>query len=157
MNTLHDLFKPIKIIHFALCMGALLVIFIIKFITYVDSETKKNDIPIEYIGVAIGVFGIVMSRILFLAKTKTAKSNSSLRQKIEDYKAAVILQIAMLEGVSTINIIFYYIFKNDINFAFSIALLFLMVVRRPTIEDFIFHTSDNTKIDNTINEFTIVD
>ncbi|QQR97614.1 MAG: hypothetical protein IPK18_12310 [Sphingobacteriales bacterium] len=157
MPTLKDEFKPIQIVHMALCAGLFFIIILLKYISDKQKITSDDDSFIHYIGVGIGVISIVGSRILFMNSIQQAKVTSDFRSKINFYRTAIIQQSAMLEGAGMINIILYFIFGNELNFAFSLAILFLMIFRRPTIENMIKFTVDEYSNQQKINENTIVD
>lgn len=131
--TIGDNFKQMNIIHAALCIGCALVIYVM----YTLVNQDKNAVPVEniiftVIGVAIAFINVLLSRVLFFMRTRQAQTISDLGQKINIFRAAFIIQMALLEGAAIVNIIFYFITKNKNHFFIAIMVLLLMIVRRPT-------------------------
>ena len=56
-------------------------------------------------------------------KTRTALSTPSLSEKINIYRTALITQMALLEGTSILNIVLYFITKNDLHFFIALGIL----------------------------------
>jgi hypothetical protein len=149
-----DLFKPIQIIHAALCLGVLMIIFIIRFVMH-NNEKPTNE-NLQYIGIVAGIVAILLSRIMFINKIQTARKLNTLSEKINMYKVAMLLQMSILEAAAILNIILYFLFKNEINFAFSLAMAFLMIIRRPTIDSINANLIQPINIQEAINEHTEV-
>jgi hypothetical protein len=149
-----DLFKPIQIIHAALCLGVLMIIFIIRFVMHNDEKPTNENL--QYIGIVAGIVAILLSRIMFISKIQTARKLNTLSEKINMYKVAMLLQMSILEAAAILNIILYFLFKNEINFAFSLAIAFLMIIRRPTIDSINANLIQPTNIQEAINEHTEV-
>lgn len=131
--TLGDNFKQMNIIHAALCIGCALILFIM----YTLVNQDKNAVPatnmiFTVLGVAIAFINVLLSRILFFMRTQQAQTISDFGQKINIFRAAFIIQMAMLEGAAIINAIFYFLTKDKLHFFIAIGVLLLMVMRRPT-------------------------
>lgn len=137
MSNTNDLFKPIKIIHIALCAGVMMIIFIIKYLSDNNQESILENQYLKYVGVGFGALAVVLSRLIFVNKTQNISMLQDIHMKFNQYKIAMIIQMAILEAAAIINIVIYYLIKEDINFAFSLALLFLMIIRRPSLDKII--------------------
>lgn len=131
--TLGDNFKQMNIIHAALCIGCALIIFIMYTLVNQDkSAVPSENIFFTVIGVVIAFVNVLLSRVLFFMRTQQGQTITDFGQKINIYRAAFIVQMAMLEGAAIINVVFYFITKNKLHFFIAIGVLLLMIMRRPT-------------------------
>jgi len=126
--TSKEYFRTLQIIHLALIAGllffGLLAVFLInsgEFIVELK-ELKKTFfilVPVFVIG------GYLGGRILFKKSMETAGKKESLPEKMADYRSALIVKYALLEGPSMLAII-AYLLTGDLSFiiiaAFIIAI-----------------------------------
>lgn len=132
-NTIGIQFKSLKIIHGALCIGAFIILVIMRFLVQQDPIPKALNIDtFQIVGAVIGFVTVLSSRMLFFIKTKSALSVPSIKGKIDIYRIALIIQIAILEGGSILNAVLYFITKNDLHFFIALGLLLFMIFGRPT-------------------------
>lgn len=132
-NTVGAQFKAIRILHIALCVSLAIVLWIIRYLVKQHAATTiENNIIFEIIGVAIGFINVLAARLLFFMRTKAALSVISLKEKINIFRSAFIIQMAILEGAALLNGILYFITKYDLHFFISLGILLLMAFRRPT-------------------------
>lgn len=132
-NTVGSQFKNMKIIHAALCLGVVIILAIMRYLVKQDTTGViiENQVY-SIVGGAIGFAGVLGSRMLFFLKTRTALVTPSLKEKINIYRIALIMQMAILESASILNAVLYFITKNDLHFFIALGLLLFMVFGRPT-------------------------
>lgn len=132
-NTVGAQFKAIKIIHIAMCLGVFIMLFLFRYLVKKDDNAiADKNIAFEIIGITIGFACILSARFLFFMRTQTALSVVTLKEKIDIFRGAFIVQMALLEGAALINAVFYFITKNDLHFFIGLGVLLLMIWRRPT-------------------------
>ena len=132
-NTVGQQFKILNIIHAALCAGVVVILVLFRYLVKKEtSSPAENNIFFEIAGVVIAFLCLMSSRFLFFIRTKAALSVGSLKEKIDIFRGAFIVQMALLEGAAIINAMFYFIGKNDLNFFVALGVLLLMLFRRPT-------------------------
>jgi len=132
-NTIGTQFKAMKILHAALCIGVIVILAVMRYLVKQDTASALQDNQVFQIaGAAIGFIGVLGSRFLFFNKTRVALNTPSLTEKINIYRAALIIQMALLEGGAIINSIFYFLTKNDLHFFIALGLLLFMIFGRPT-------------------------
>ena len=132
-NTVGAQFKSLKIIHIALCLGVFIILFLLRYLVKQDTNVVPNkDLIFETVGIAVGFTSVLAARFLFFMRTKAALSVTSLKEKIDIFRSAFIVQMALLEGPAIINVVFYFITKNDLHFFIALGILLLMAFRRPT-------------------------
>lgn len=132
-STVGAQFKTINILHIAMCLGVVLFLAVFRYLVKQDTTVApEKNIIFEILGIAIGFVCVMAARLLFFSRTKAALTVSSLKEKIDIFRSAFIIQMALLEGAAFINIVFYYLTKDDLHFFISLGILLLMIVRRPT-------------------------
>jgi membrane protein implicated in regulation of membrane protease activity len=62
-----------------------------------------------YVALAIAVLSVGMSYKVFNQKAGEAKRQNDLTDKLNGYRAAVIMQLALCEGPGLVSIIFYFL------------------------------------------------
>lgn len=127
-QTSREYFKTMQIIYYALIAGqvsfALIALFLHQMIG-LDTGLNELRIIFLYIVPIFIVGGYLSSRILFKNSLKTAKSKSSLVEKMADYRAALIVRYALLEGPSFLAIVVYLITGD---FSFLVMAVFIIVI-----------------------------
>lgn len=133
IETVGSQFKSMKILHAALCIGVAIILAVIRYFVKKDTTSVvDNNQVFTIIGTVAGFAGVLVSRMLFFIKTRTALPKPLLRDKINIYKSALIIQMAMLEGASILNAVLYFVTKNDLHFFIALGLLLFMIFGRPT-------------------------
>lgn len=127
-------FKALKILHIAMCVGVIMILGIMRYLVKQQPpvDHTEDNIIFEVIGVGLAFIGVLISRFLFFTRASAATSVPSLSEKINIYRGALIVQLALLEGPSIINTIFYFLTKNDLHFFIALGLLLFMIWSRPT-------------------------
>jgi hypothetical protein len=132
-NTVGSEFKTITILHIALCAGVIIILAIFRYLVKQETDAVVNkDIIFEAVGISVGFICVLAARFLFFTRVKAAETVVSLKEKISIFRTAFIIQMALLEGAAIINIIFYFLTKNDLHFFIALGILLLMIFRRPT-------------------------
>lgn len=132
-QTVGTQFKTLSILHAALCGGVILVLFLFRYLVKNDANAQPiHNLVMEIVGIAVGFINVLLSRFLFFTRTRQAMATPSLKEKLNIFRSAFILQMALLEGAALINAIFYFITKNDIHFFIGLGILLLMLFRRPS-------------------------
>lgn len=131
-NTVGQQFKILNIIHAALCAGVIVILVLFRYLVKKETTTAENNVIFEIAGVVSAFLCVMSSRFLFFIRTKAALSVASLGEKINIFRGAFIVQMALLEGAAIINALFYLIGRNDLNFFVALGVMLLMLFRRPT-------------------------
>ncbi len=99
-NTVGTQFRALRIIHIALCVGVLLILSVFRYLVKQESDVVPDkNLIVEILGVAIGFVCVIAARFLFFVRTKAGLSVVTLKEKINIFRGAFILQMALLEGV----------------------------------------------------------
>ncbi len=133
VNTVGTQFRSVTILHIVLCLGVFIVLFLFRYLIKQQADVMPDkNLPFEIIGIVVGFVGVLAARFLFFMKAKAALSVSTLGEKLDIFRGAFIIQMALLEGSAIINAAFYFITKNDLHFFIALGILLLMIFRRPT-------------------------
>ncbi|MEZ5054888.1 MAG: hypothetical protein R2807_09060 [Chitinophagales bacterium] len=132
-QTVGSYFKTMNILHYVMCLGFILIVAGAR--VYVkqnpDTQAFPQNFVFEIIGIAIGAIGVMAARFLFFQKAKEALSVFTLGEKLNIFRFAHLIQIAILEGVGMINIVFYFLTHKELHFFIAVGIAIMMVFRRP--------------------------
>lgn len=133
-KTIGDYFKQLTVLFVALSSGCAILIGVFYFLSKDNTEFKDTQFTLilEMVGIGVGFAMAIAARFLFFNTCRGAISKTKLSEKLNIYRTAILLQMALLEGGCLLNIILYFIGKSSFNLAVACGLLFLMVMRRPT-------------------------
>jgi hypothetical protein len=111
-QTSKDYFRTLQIIYIALIAGQVLFGLMALFLhQMIGLDAGLNDLKSVFIYI-VPIFivgGYFASRILYKNSLKKAKSRASLIEKMSDYRAALVVRYALLEGPSFFAIVSYLI------------------------------------------------
>lgn len=135
---MNELLRPVKLLTTALSIGVLVFAGIAVVLTHVleiaPFERSTNPFMF-YAGLLISVIAIATGFSLF-RKRSLACSVTDEKEKIEQYRAAIVLLYAFLEGPALFNIIGYLLGGNDGNLILVILSLAFMLLQQPSEEKF---------------------
>jgi hypothetical protein len=97
----------------------------------------------------IGAF--VASNILFKKRIEIAKGKNNLIGKMAEYRGAIILKLAPLEGGSFFSIIAFFITGNIIFLSLSALIILMFILNQPTKEKAIADLELNYDEENELN------
>ncbi|MEO5944932.1 MAG: hypothetical protein ABIP30_09230 [Ferruginibacter sp.] len=112
--------KALKILHSALMMGVVMFGAIAFFLVYANhtSPVTGLDKPLQVIALILCAAGMYFSNKLFKQQIETIKqSGDSVKEKINKFRAACIMQWALLEGPALFTVIALFL---TCNYAFLI-------------------------------------
>ncbi len=128
METQTGYTKALQIMYKALLAGPLLFIAIVILLYAKAGLTPAIDKGtgniFMYVVIIVAVSCVVMSNKLFNQKLEETKQRSDLIGKLDGYRAAFILQLALCEGPSLFAIICYFLTENK---AVLIILAFVLL------------------------------
>lgn len=127
-QTSREYFKSLKIIYYALIAGQL---FFASTSLYLqlsgnfDTEVKDIRDVFLYVVPLFVIAGIFGSNYIFKIKIKAAKNKPNLMEKMFDYRGALIVRYALLEGPSFFCIV-VYLMTGDIVFMGMFVLIIII-------------------------------
>lgn len=136
-QTSKEYLKTLQIIYYALISGqvifGLVALFLRKMIGLDTGLQDLTDIFLYLVPVFI-FGGYLLSRILFKSNLKTAINKSSLIEKMSDYRAALVIRYALLEGPSFFAIVVYLLTGSLIFLGMAGLIIVLFFTMKPTKE-----------------------
>lgn len=128
--------KALNIIHKALMMGQVLFAAVCIFLTYtkaIDFSAKELDRTLQVVALIITVGGIFAGISIFKKKLLQLRGmESGAKEKFAQYRAACIIQWALLEGPSLFCIICYFLTGNYAFLALMVVMLLVFAMAAPT-------------------------
>src|SRR5258705_13991164 len=99
--TSKDYMKSLSILNLALIMGLVIFSIIVSFLILTKS-VPINDMDLynvlKYLVPLLSFGGLFASRAVFKSRLNSISENSTLIQKLNEYRAALIVRYALLEG-----------------------------------------------------------
>jgi hypothetical protein len=142
-------FRALLIIYYGLIIGQVLFGFLAFFLVsthILKSEGEDLSRVFIYIIPFFVLGGFIASNLLFKNRLKAIDQKSSLMIKLTDYRAALVLRYALLEGPTIFAIVVYLVTGNSIFILFAaiIVLYFLMIRpdREKAIRDLDLNSND---------------
>ncbi|WP_167618647.1 hypothetical protein [Maribellus sediminis] len=132
--TPKEYFRSLQIVHLALMAGIVSFIVIAIVLQNMGFESDGEDmIPaLIYVVPVFMIGGILASNNVFKFRLKTCISQSGLKQKLEEYRSALIIKFALVEGPSFFAIIAYLLTANLVFVGITVLLLAVLLSYRPT-------------------------
>jgi hypothetical protein len=137
--TSGEYFKSIKIVHIALVVGvvffALTSVFLqIKGFGTVGHEIDKVLLIVVPIFTLIGIFA---SNFVFKKKLNEIRKKSNLKEKMEEYRSALIIKLALIEAPSFFAVISFLLTGNYIYLGLAVILIIVFIIYTPNKTKFI--------------------
>lgn len=130
-----EYFRGLRIIHMCLILGQAFFMGITVFLLEsgnFEVEMKELISPLAwFLGVAGGL-SLLASYLVFNYKLKIARGKDILYEKMGDYRAALVVRYALLEGPSFTGLVFFMLTGFYWFLAFSLVILAIFVLIRPT-------------------------
>ncbi len=131
--TSGEYFKTIKIVHIAIVIGVVLftiVSLIRRIIGFepVGYEIDKVLLILVPIFVLIGIFA---SNFVFKKILNEIREKSNFKEKMEKYRSALIIKLALIEGPAFFAIISFLLTGNYIHLGLTVILIIVLLIYKP--------------------------
>ena len=153
-QTSKQYFRSITILYLGLLIGQLAFSAITLYLNLgllFQPDDSLRDVFI-YIVPIIVVNGFVTGQLIYRNRLKKIKNYNSLASKMGEYRGAMIIRLAMLEGASLFAIIVYLLTADLIFIAMSGLIIAYFIILRPTIDkismDLELNSTERMKIEN---------
>lgn len=132
-------FKSIKIVHLALVIGVVFFALVSVFLQINGFGTlgeliNNGLLLIIPLLALIGIFG---SNFIFKKRLRKIVDKTNLNEKMEDYRSALILKFALIEGPSFFAIVAYLLTGNYIFLGTAVVLIIVFLIYTPSRTKFI--------------------
>jgi hypothetical protein len=99
-----------------------------------EVEMKELISPLAWFLAIAGGLSILASPLIFNSKLKIARKKDVLSEKMGDYRAALVVRYALLEGPSFCGLVFFLLTGYYLLLAFSLLIIAIFVLIKPTIQ-----------------------
>lgn len=138
--TSKDFFSAIQIVHLALMTGVIFPGVLAFYFHYSGFEMKGGEemnLGLIYIVPVFTVAGVFASKKVFQQKLKDCIAKPNLKEKLDNYRSALILKFALIEGSSFFALIAYFFTGKLLYLGFAGLLLVVLISYRPSKEKLI--------------------
>lgn len=135
-QTSKEYFRSITIIYFGLLIGQVAFSAITLYLNLglmYQPDDSLRDVFIYVVPILV-VNGFVTGHLIYKNRLKKIKSYNILTSKMGEYRGAMIIRLAMLEGASLFSIIVYLLTADLIFIAMSGLIIAYFIKLRPTID-----------------------
>ena len=138
--TSKEYFKSMLVIWFSLIGGqvffGLIAFYLNNNGSFNSREKGLKDIFI-YLVPVFAVYGLVAGSIIFKKRLNSSKVKTSLLEKLNDYRAALIIRYALLEGTTFFSLV-SYLMTGDLLFLYiSILIIATFIIIKPSTKNVI--------------------
>lgn len=119
--------NTIKILHLALCVGLILIYYILGEFNSLEKLLNPQLDATNYLYLLIPVAAYLLSNVLFSMQLKKIDSGLSLEEKYPFYQTASLIRWAVLEGAA-----FIIVFLQKDLVIFGVLLILYLIFLRPT-------------------------
>ena len=149
-----DYFRAIQIVHLAMVAGILFFVLISVFLqakAFGTMDDESNNLLMVF-ALAFAAIGIASSKILFRRKLIKCNAKTTLTEKLDEYRSALIIKFASLEAPSFLSIVIYLLTGNTIVLVIAGVLIIIFLMYRPTkeklMDDITLDTKEKALINN---------
>lgn len=134
MKILEPLVKVLKIIHFAMLMG-IVVLFAVIWVFTENGTTplmaSEHSAMFFYAALFVAAFAAVLGFYLHQRDIKILQTIEQVDEKVLFYRSAMIRHFAMIEGAALLSLIFFMMTADKKNMIISLFLLLYFLTLRP--------------------------
>lgn len=127
--------KALNIIHKALMAGQVIFAVVCIFITYLklmEAPAKELDRTLQVVALLVAAAGVFTGSAIFKRKLQQLKDGEyTAKEKFEQYRAACIIQWALMEGPGIFCSICFLLTANYAFIALAMLLLFIFAAAAP--------------------------
>jgi hypothetical protein len=130
-------FKALSILHLAMVAGVVFFGLIVALLVAINTITSINSTFTNffyYVVPVLTILGLIASNIVFKNRLKQTRDNYELRTRMTNYRGALIIKYALLEGPAIFAIIASLITGTISFLAYAGLMVVLMLYARPGIQ-----------------------
>lgn len=135
--TSKEYFKITSVIWFTLIGGQVffgLIAFYLNNNGSYEPEGKDLKEIFIYLVPVFALYGVIAGSIFFKKKLKSSKSKTSLHEKLNEYRTALIIRYALLEGASFFSLVSYLLTGYSLFLYISILIIASFIILKPSGE-----------------------
>jgi len=130
-SNFKEFFKSIQILHAAMFFGMVMIMIILKFIVGIK-DTSDGDLLFPAMGIGLAISSLVLGQIIFNNRMETLKKERiTVAEKLEAYRSAFIIKLALLEGPALFCLVLHFLNGNPLLFYTFLFILIIFAYERP--------------------------
>jgi len=132
-------FKSLKVVHLALALGVVFFTLTSILLQFAGFGTPGPDVD-KILVLVVPIFALIgsyASNFIFRKKLNEIRKKSSLKEKMEEYRSALIIRLALIEGPSFLTVVAYLLTGNYLFLGLVVALLIVFFIYAPKQSKFI--------------------
>jgi hypothetical protein len=133
-QRISSLLSILTIIFYSLLASQILIAAIVFFLTGSDKlmPPMEDNVIAEFGLPAIILIEVILARFLSDRRLEAIKMEDALERKLETYRFAFLLKMAMLEGANLLALVGYLLTQSVLFLAIFLLILVVFTVNRPT-------------------------
>ena len=133
-SNFKEFFRSIQILHGAMFMGVVMMLIILKFILGPHNR-PEGDYLFAMIGIGLAMSSLVIGNIIYNKKVEAIKKEQlPLMERLSQYQAIFILNLALLEGPALLCLILHFLNGDPLLFYACVFMIIMLGMARPTEE-----------------------
>ena len=128
-------FNSLKIIHTAILTSQVILGIIFYYLNAASQENSSAESLDKIFQIVIPILvagGIIGSAVILRLKLKTIKVRTELKNKLGEYRNALIVGYAIMEGPSLFSLVCYYITGNILYLACAGLITLVFLINKPS-------------------------
>ena len=128
-------FNSLKIIHTAILSSQVILGIIFYYLNTAsqgNSSSEGLDKIFQIVVPIIVVGGIIGSAVMLRLKLKAIKAQTELKNKLGEYRNALIVGYAIMEGPSLLSLVLYYLTGNILYLACAGLIILVFLINKPS-------------------------
>ena len=114
--------------------------------------------PFVFVVPILAITGIALSNFMFKKQLESIEKSSTLKQKLGAYLTASVIKYALIEAPALLGIVVFNISENVLFLIIGVAVLFYLLMQRPTKEKLINDLNLNAEMRARFqNEHALID
>lgn len=137
-QKIKDTYKGNFILHVAMVAGVIIFAVIAHLVNNMGTEPLLGHMEdmsktFQYIAYALTIGGYLGGMYMFNNLVKQARQKEGLLSKLEAYRSANVMQIALLEGPALVSIVFYLLTNAYVFLLIGGMLILYMLLKLPVV------------------------
>lgn len=133
-SNFKEFFRSIQILHGAMFMGVVMILIILKFVLGIE-DRSEGDYLFAMVGISLALSSLVFGNIIYSKKIEAIKKEQlPIMERLEAYRAAFIMNLALLEGPALVCLILHFLNGDPLLFYACVFMVIMLALARPTEE-----------------------
>ncbi len=130
-SNFKEFFKSIQILHAAMFMGVVMILIILKYVLGIE-DRSEGDYLFAMVGIGLALSSLVFGQFMYTKKIDAIKKEQlPVMERLEQYRAAFIMRLALLEGPALVCLILHFLNGDPLLFYACLFMIIMLAFARP--------------------------